>query len=150
MAHTQLRILHLDDDAAFVDLVATMLEAECGHLRVETAVDPVACIRSLRAPDVDIDCIVCDFEMPVLDGLDVYAFVQEVHPDIPFILYTGKESTTLERRAYERGVDAFVQKSIQGNPYETLAGTIESLVETQHSPAIRESSDQDHSLDVGV
>jgi CheY-like chemotaxis protein len=53
-----IRILHVDDDPAFVELTATFLERECDRFVVDSATDADAGLDRLAG--ADIDCVVSD------------------------------------------------------------------------------------------
>ncbi len=85
-----IRILHVDDEPDFAEMVATFLEREEDGLTVETA--PSASEGLARLADGDVDCVVSDYEMPGRNGIDFLERVREEYPELPFILYTGKGS----------------------------------------------------------
>jgi len=39
-----------------------------------------------------VDCIVSDYDMPRTNGIEFLEAVRDQHPELPFILYTGKGS----------------------------------------------------------
>ena len=41
----------------------------------------------------DFDLIISDYEMPIKTGLDVYNFSQKINPDIPFVMFSGSQSS---------------------------------------------------------
>ncbi|MFW5938990.1 MAG: response regulator [Halolamina sp.] len=91
------RILHVDDDPDFSDLVQAFLEREDESFEVVTETSASAGIDRLQGNG--IDCVVSDYEMPESDGLAFLERVQETHPELPFILFTGKDSEEIASRA---------------------------------------------------
>jgi PAS domain S-box-containing protein len=122
----EIRILHIDDDHSFSDLVSTFLQRERTDFDVVTKNDPRDGLDCLK--EVDVDCIVCDYEMPGLDGLDVLEQVRDEFPDLPFILFTGKGSEEIASEAISKGVTEYLQKGGGTEQYEVLANRIEQAV----------------------
>jgi len=120
-------ILHLDDEPDFADLTSQFLEQEDERFKVRAVTSGTDGLAILRAED--IDCIVSDYEMPVMDGLEFLAAVREEHPDLPFILYTGKGSEEIASEAITAGVTEYIQKEYGTDQYAVLANRITNLVE---------------------
>lgn len=122
----EVRILHIDDDHDLTDLVSTFLLRERDHFDIVSKNDPRVGLDCLK--EADVDCIVCDYEMPGLDGLDVLEHVRSEFPDLPFILFTGKGSEEIASEAISKGVTEYLQKSGGTEQYEVLANRIEQAV----------------------
>ncbi|SDX90607.1 hybrid sensor histidine kinase/response regulator [Halopenitus persicus] len=121
-------VLHVDDDPALVDLVGTYLERESDAIETMTATSPEEGFDRLAA--AEIDCVVSDYEMPEIDGLEFLERVRADHPDLPFILFTGKGSEEIASEAIAAGVTDYIPKG-GTEQYTVLAHRIENAVE-QH------------------
>ncbi|MFB6161788.1 MAG: PAS domain-containing protein [Haloferacaceae archaeon] len=119
-------VLHIEDDRSFSELVATFLQRERDYFDVETVNDPRDGLE--RLDDADVDCVVCDYDMPGLDGLEVLERVRAKYPDLPFVLFTGKGSEEIASEAISRGVTEYLQKGGGTEQYEVLANRIEQAV----------------------
>ena len=119
-------VLLVDDDAAMAQLTAEFLERELDDATITTLTDPTAAVTALS--DGGYDCVVSDFDMPRIDGLELLERVRDAGVEIPFVLFTGKGSEEIASRAISAGVDEYLQK---GGPeeYPVLANNIENLVE---------------------
>ncbi|MFC7130701.1 PAS domain S-box protein [Haloferax chudinovii] len=137
-------VLHVDDDRAFVELAAAFLERAHGRFRVETETSVAAGLD--RLADEEFDCVVSDYDMPSLDGLDFLDAVREDDPDLPFILYTGKGSEEVAGDAISAGVTDYLQKEHGTSQYTVLANRIENAVEQYRSRAALKTSEQRLSL----
>lgn len=105
-------ILHVDDDPGFADLTAEYLERLDDQFDVRVEYDAAAALERIHADPKAIDCIVSDYEMPDIDGLEFLKRVRSQHPDldIPFILLTGKGSEEIAAEALNAGATSYIQK----------------------------------------
>ncbi|WP_144920855.1 PAS domain S-box protein [Halorubrum salsamenti] len=124
-----IEILHIDDDADFADLVSTFLERERDAFSVRTETDPRDALDALDEDGSAIDCIVSDYDMPALDGLEVLERVRDSRPDLPFILFTGKGSEEIASEAITAGVTDYLQKEGGTEQYGVLANRVQNAVE---------------------
>ena len=127
MAARPTRLLHVDDDADFAEMVSLFLERENEAFEVETTHDVETGIDLLgREP---FDCVVSDYEMPGETGLDLLRSVRESYPDLPFVLFTGRGSEEIAAEAISAGVSDYLQKGGGTEQYTVLANRIENLVD---------------------
>ena len=122
-----IRILHVDDDPDFAEVVATFLERENDQLDVRTATSAAEGLEILTHNGVD--CIVSDYEMPGQNGIKFLEAVREEYPELPFILYTGKGSEEVASEAIRKGVSDYLQKDSGAERYALLANRIQNAVE---------------------
>lgn len=120
-------VLHVDDDAAFAEMVATYLEREDNRIEVLSETDPEAGLEALD--NRDVDCVVSDYEMPNTDGIELLETVRTEHPDLPFILFTGKGSEAVAGEAISKGVTDYQQKDTTTSQYAVLAHEIRNAVQ---------------------
>lgn len=79
--------------------------------------------------EVEVDCIISDYQMPTTDGLEFLQIVREKHPDLPFILFTGKGSEEIASEAIAAGVTDYMQKGGGSDQYEVLSNRVQNAVE---------------------
>ncbi len=118
-------VLHVDDDPDFCDLAAEFLEREDPRIEVVTASGAEAGLACLGGDDVE--CVVSDFDMPGVDGIEFLKRVRETRQDLPFILFTGKGSEDIAAEAVSAGVSDYLQKGGRDR-YVLLANRIVNLV----------------------
>ena len=128
-AQREIRILHVDDEPSMTDLTATFLEREDDQFSVETA--PSADEGLQHLDDRPPDCIVSDYNMPEMDGLEFLQAVREDHPDLPFIVFTGKGSEEVASDAISADVTDYLQKKSGTEQYELLANRIRNAVDAR-------------------
>ncbi|QZX99170.1 PAS domain-containing protein [Halobaculum rubrum] len=123
----EIRVLHVDDEPDFADLVATFLSREDDQFAVETALSATEGIEHLATERVD--CVVSDYDMPGRNGVEFLEAVREDHPELPFILYTGKGSEEVASDAISAGVTDYLQKESGTDQYAVLANRVRNAVE---------------------
>jgi len=121
-----IEVLHVDDEPDFADLTATFLEREDEQFTVETVATVDKALE--RIDDRRPDCIVSDYNMPGMNGLEFLQAVRERYPDLPFVLFTGKGSETIAGDAISAGVTDYLQKGSGTERYELLANRIRNAV----------------------
>lgn len=148
--HDTVRVLHVDDDSGFAELVESTLTRE-GDFEVELESDPEAALERVRrdangprnreGPD-PIDCIVSDYEMPGMDGIELLREVREVNDRLPFILFTSRGSEEVASEAISAGVTDYIQKQMHAEQYELLAKRIRNATDHYRTErALRESEE---------
>lgn len=131
-----IRVLHVDDEPDFLSLTAEYLEREDDRLSVETATSDEVALDILA--EREIDCIISDYDMPGMDGLEFFRTLRDDFPDIPFILFTGKGSEAVAAEAISAGVSDYLQKG-GSERFSLLANRITNLVNKRRSRVTAES-----------
>jgi PAS domain S-box-containing protein len=124
-----IRVLHVDDSPDITKLTATFLQRKDDRFSVETANSAEEGLQLLA--ESEIDCIVSDYQMPGLNGIEFLESVVEEHPNLPFILYTGKGSEEVASEAIRAGVTDYLQKESGTNDYALLANRILNAVSSR-------------------
>ena len=123
---SRIRILHVDDDTHFTELIKHRLEHEAAHITVQTAATPNEGV-SILASDT-VDCIISDYDMPTQNGVEFLQNVREEHPHLPFILYTSKGTEEIASEAISAGVTDYLQKQAAPSHHTLLANRIQNAV----------------------
>ncbi|MFA1611467.1 hybrid sensor histidine kinase/response regulator [Halobellus rubicundus] len=129
--HSEIRVLHVDDDPDFVDLTASFLTRINDSFSVYTSTNPETVLERVRGER--LDCVVSDYEMPQMNGLELLERVRDLDEDVPFILFTGKGSEEIASKAISAGVTDYLQKEVGTEQYTVLANRIENAVEQNRS-----------------
>ncbi|WP_132058867.1 response regulator [Halorussus amylolyticus] len=125
MADAPPRVLHVEDNDFFAKVTAEILSDEYG-IRVHTIEGASPALDLLETEC--FDCIVSDYEMPGMDGLEFLDAVRERDTDVPFILLTGGGSERIASRAISAGVTDYLQKGSGKEQFAVLANRINNAI----------------------
>jgi len=123
---SRIRVLHVDDDTHFTELIKNRLEHKGDQITVQTAAAPEEGL-SILATDA-VDCIVSDYDMPTQNGIEFLRNVREEYPNLPFILYTLKGTEEVASEAISAGVTDYLQKEADPSHHTLLAKRIQNFV----------------------
>jgi DNA-binding NarL/FixJ family response regulator len=125
----RISVLHVDDEPGVAETAAEFLRHESDGFSVETAASASEGLDRLAA--AAFDCVVSDYDMPKMNGIEFLETVRATYPDLPFVLFTGKGSEEIASEAVSVGVSDYLQKRGGTERYTLLANRIENLV-AQH------------------
>ncbi|WP_439026534.1 PAS domain S-box protein [Haloarchaeobius sp. DT45] len=136
-------VLCVDDDAGFVEAMASYLENEDDRLETTALTSAAEGLAHLKTADVD--CVVSDYDMPQMDGLEFLDHVRSTHEDLPFLLVTGKGSEEIASEAISAGVTDYLQKEHGTDQFTVLANRIERTVEAHRAKHALAESERKYS-----
>jgi len=120
------RILYVDDEPALLDIVRLYLEKK--RFIVDTATSAGEALKKMQC-NPPYDAVVCDYQMPVMDGIGFLRVLRRHGDDTPFIIFTGKGREDIVIQALNEGADFYLQKG--GDPasqFAELAHVIQKVV----------------------
>ncbi|USZ67078.1 response regulator [Halorussus salilacus] len=145
MASPHKRVLLVDDEPGVADLAAEYLERIADDMSVRTATAAPDGLELVG--DEEFDCVVSDYNMPEMNGLEFLEAVRDGYPSLPFILYTGKGSEEIASEAISAGVTEYLQKETGTDHYEVLANRIENAIsENRARVELRETGNKIEAL----
>lgn len=110
------KVLIVDDDPKFLTLLESKLRKYTGQFEVLSATDGVKAIEVLKKEPVLL--LVTDLVMPNVDGLDLWAYLNQHHPWIPCIVMTALENPELiefKQKVDPEDVFGYMQKPFDAN-----------------------------------
>jgi signal transduction histidine kinase/DNA-binding NarL/FixJ family response regulator len=125
MPEARPRVLHVEDNDFFGRVTAGVLDEDY-DIDVYTVGSAQAALERLEFEQ--FDCIVSDYEMPGMDGLELLDAVRETAPKIPFILLTGGGSERIASKAISTGVTDYLKKGDGRELFAVLANRIENAI----------------------
>jgi len=83
----------------------------------------------LQLGEFDIDCVVADYQMPEVDGLELLERLRRERPELPYILATSEGSEDIASAAIDAGVSDYVVKDPRVDQLSVFASKIHRAVE---------------------
>jgi len=110
-----LRLLVAEDEAFQLKVISRLL-ADLGAAEVLTAGDGAEALARLEQVGGAIDALICDLEMPGLDGLGVIAAVR-ARPEparraLPIVILSAHRIASVVEQARAAGADGFLVKPV--------------------------------------
>lgn len=124
----ELRILHLEDDPFFADMVEELLKAHEMSFRIRRA-DTWTAFESVL-PDGPWDLILSDHNIPGGDGLKALSLCRRACPTVPFIFLSGMLGEELAIDSLKNGAADYVLKSNLSRLVPTMKRTLAAFRET--------------------
>jgi PAS domain S-box-containing protein len=109
-------VLYVDDEPMLLELAKIFLERS-GDFQVDTVTSAPAALDILTR--TSYDCIISDYQMPVMDGIAFLKTVRSRGSVVPFIIFTGKGREEIVIEALNSGADFYIQKG--GDPKAQFA-----------------------------
>jgi FixJ family two-component response regulator len=110
----------VDDDDAVCDSMRFLLEAYDFSVRTyQSGAD-------FLDDTPDVVCLIVDYQMPGLNGLELVSELRKRGSDVPAIIITAITDTTVERRAAELGIKQVLKKPLSN---QVLLGAIRNELE---------------------
>ncbi|MBZ5635377.1 MAG: SpoIIE family protein phosphatase [Acidobacteriia bacterium] len=141
LTQKNLRILHLEDIPADVELVERQLRAAGLPLTVQPVATRDAFERALD--EFQPDVVLADYSLPDFDGLSAVRLARQKDPDLPVILVTGALGDEAAVTAIKAGANDFVLK----DRLARLPTAVERAVEeAEQSRACRRAEEEIRTL----
>ncbi|MEM2561180.1 MAG: response regulator [Candidatus Bathyarchaeia archaeon] len=117
-----IRVLHVDDDKSFLEVSKECLQM-FGFFDVDAASSVDEALEKMRKNVYD--AIVCDYQMPGKNGLQLLEKLRKSGNNIPFIVFTGKGREDVAVEALSLGAEGYISKN--GDP-ETVYLELASMI----------------------
>ena len=109
-----INVLHVDDDKNQLQFLKMFLMNMEEKIRVTSTSSPDEAIKILNSNN--FDCIVTDFSMPRINGIDLAKKIRE-KSSVPIIIYTGQGSEEVAEAAFLVGIDDYLRKEPDPSHY---------------------------------
>lgn len=130
-AAQDLTLLVVDDDEFEVHLTSTVLGEALPHACVVAVTDPTKALGVIRAGEAD--CVLIDYNMPKLDGIELGRQIRAEFPYLPLVLMTGVGYDTLVMDALRGGFTDYIPKDKISceSAQRTISRAIEAVAQTR-------------------
>lgn len=109
--YNRARVLAVDDSPTYLYLLSRELKSE--HYEVDTAASPIDALERVR--EGEYDCVLVDFEMPMMDGAEVCRRIRQMkhssQPEVVLIMLTSHDDKEHMAMGFDAGADDYITKS---------------------------------------
>ncbi|CAI8611432.1 unnamed protein product [Vicia faba] len=113
-----MHVLAVDDNHVCLNMLETML-LKC-HYKVTTTTESVKALEMLRKNKDMFDLVICDVNMPEMDGFKLLKQVGELGRDLPFIMLSGHGDTESVMKGVMNGASDYILKPIRMEEVKTI------------------------------
>lgn len=116
------RILLVEDADSLREVVSNLLERK-GYL-VDSFADAESALPVFKKQTYA--CILADFKLPAMNGIDLLRAVRNIDPEVPYLIMTAFGSISIAVEAMKEGANDFLQKPFEP---EALYQVIDEIIE---------------------
>ncbi len=116
------QVLVVDDSSTVRNEVSTFLTSH--GIDVDTAIDGVDGLTKVDG-DANIKLIICDVNMPNMDGLTMVEKIKQSGKTVPVIMLTTESNPSMKQRGKDAGVKGWIVKPFNGT---AAIGGIKKLI----------------------
>ncbi len=135
-----LKVLIVDDELDLATLTKMRLSKEAPHFYITVLKSGRDCLNYLQ--DHHVDCILSDYQMPEMNGMQLLKSLRSKHNDVPFIFVTGQGNEAVAREAFKNGADDYFTKDIQEFAYYAkIINSVEQSVKLRSSEKFKRDAE---------
>jgi two-component system chemotaxis response regulator CheY len=112
-----LRVMVVDDNEQARNLLIMVFE-RLGVKKIFAANDGLEAQNYLASMNGSVDLIVCDWNMPLMSGLDLLRQIRWGYPEMPFIMVTANSDLANARAAKDNGATDYIVKPVTAKAVE--------------------------------
>jgi FixJ family two-component response regulator len=113
-------IIIVDDDAQVLRSLCFLLETEGYQVMTFNSAGEI-----LAYPELPADaCLLVDYRMPEMNGLDLLTQLRAKHPQVPALIITGYPDDTIEPRAAKMGINVIRKPHLDDGLLQGIAEVI--------------------------
>lgn len=128
------RVLIIDDHYEARAMLKNML-VEIGMTQVFEAADGRDGLKFVDSAFDMVDMIVCDWNMPNMDGIQLLRQIRTVDSRMPFLMVTGRGDISSVSEAKSAGVTAYILKPFSLTQLEAKLRVVAAKAQKELAPA---------------
>jgi two-component system cell cycle sensor histidine kinase/response regulator CckA len=105
---SRLRVLAIDDNEDFRDLITELLEPFGFEVIAEA--NPVRALEKFAREKDKFQLVLLDYNMPQLDGAKTFECLKKLSPDVKVIIVSGIEELRLRPILAQHQIDGYIRK----------------------------------------
>lgn len=102
------KVLLADDHEILLESLATSINASSEIEVVSTAINGEEVLKKLDIYEVDV--LVCDMQMPIMDGISTVLQVRQYFPEVRILMLTMLDDTLPIKKAIQAGASGYLLK----------------------------------------
>jgi PAS domain S-box-containing protein len=123
---SNLNVLLVDDEPEVSLYMKRMLASKAPNLSITTVSSGNECLE--RLSEQEVDCILSDYQMPGMDGMELLGEVRRKGENTPFIFITGQGNEEVAREAFKFGAYDYFTKDVGFAHFARIINSIELAV----------------------
>jgi len=129
----ELNLLLVDDEPEVSTLMELMLKKQAPQFRIMSAESGREALDLLKRDN--IDCVLSDYQMPGMSGLELLKQLRDMGHDVPFIFLTGQGNEEVASEAFKDGANDYFTKEIGFAHFPRIINSIEQAVSQRKARA---------------
>ncbi len=145
-----LSVLLVDDEPSMTDMMKVVLSNKAPHFSLSATNSGQECLEYLSANKVD--CIISDYQMPEMDGMELLKNIRIQGNKVPFIFFTGQGNEEVAREAFKEGANDYFTKSVGFAHFTRIINSVEQAIKQRlaseaHAKAEKEWEETFNAID---
>lgn len=104
-----IRLLIIEDNVAVRRALEAMAR-ELGFAEVNATTTAIEALGLIEATEPSFDLVLCDWNMPGKNGLELLQALRLLHPTLPFVMITARSDPDSVMAAKHEGVTGYIRK----------------------------------------
>jgi PAS domain S-box-containing protein len=135
-----IRLLHVDDSEDDLLITSYKLKKHLPEAEIEAEIKPEKVLHRIR--NHEYDCIISDYQMPRMNGLELLKELRDNGYDVPFILLTGQGNEEVAAEALRCGANDYYTKDREFAFNQRLVNDIRRLVQESREKEKRVAAEE--------
>ena len=131
------KVIIVDDEPIIRESLSSWLSAEYEVQSYENGIDFLRALQNSDFEDGTPTCLLLDFQMPVINGVEVQNELRSINCEIPIIFISGNALQQDVIDAWKGGAVDFILKPFTA---QQISGALQKLFQSQHSSPTEEVS----------